>query len=118
MKVIMNMPFVYSNEFSESYFKGEIPEIGDDVGDRYYVKDKTVENDICTIDLEFRGRKRDSAEYFRNELIKRLNNINRYYSGECNGRTFPNAETFDVDEVYEIIDRIYFNQSDDNDESE
>lgn len=31
MKVIMNMPFVYSNEFSESYFKGEIPEIGDDV---------------------------------------------------------------------------------------
>ena len=48
------------------------------------------------------------TEYFRNELIKRLNNINRYYGGECNGRTFPNAETFDVDEVYEIIDRIYF----------
>jgi hypothetical protein len=118
MKVIMNMPFVYSNEFSESYFKGEIPEIGDNVGDRYYVKDKTVENDICTIDLEFRERKRDSAEYFRNELIKRLNNINRDHDGECNGRTFPNAETFDVDEVYEIIDRIYFNQSEDNDESE
>lgn len=118
MKVIMNMPFVYSNEFSESYFKGEIPEIGDNVDDKYYVKNKTVENDICTIDLEFKERKKDSAEYFRNELIKRLNNINRYHSGEYNGKKFPNVETFNVDEVYEIIDRIYLNQSEDNNESE
>lgn len=118
MKVIMNMPFVYSNEFSESYFKGEIPEIGDNVGDKYYVKNKTVENDTCTIDLEFRERKKDSAEYFRSELIKCLNDTNRYHGGECNGRLFPNVETFDVDEVYEIIDRIFFNQSEDDNESE
>lgn len=59
-----------------------------------------------------------STEYFRNELIKRLNNISRYHGGECNGRMFPNVETFDVDEVYEIIDRIYFNQPEDNNESE
>lgn len=50
-----------------------------------------------------------STEYFRNELIKRLNNISRYHGGICNGKYFPEVETFDVDEVYEIIDRIYFN---------
>lgn len=44
---------------------------------------------------------------FRNELIKRLNqNANRYHGGTCNGREYPNIETFDVDEVYEIIDRV------------
>ena len=51
---------------------------------------------------------------FRNELIKRLNeNANRYYSGFLNGNEFPNIETFDVDEVYEIIDRVYGNIQED-----
>lgn len=44
---------------------------------------------------------------FANELKKRLNyNLNRYVGGTCNGRVYPNVETFDVDEVYECIDRI------------
>lgn len=48
-----------------------------------------------------------SGEEFANELICRLNNnLNRYHGGVCNGREFPNVETFDVDEVYECIDRI------------
>ena len=48
---------------------------------------------------------------FKNELIDRLNNnASRYHGGICNGKYFPEVETFDVDEVYEIIDRIYFNQ--------
>ncbi|MBQ0088998.1 MAG: hypothetical protein KBT27_06670 [Prevotellaceae bacterium] len=46
-------------------------------------------------------------EEFANELKRRLNfNLNRYHGGFCNGREFPNVETFDVDEVYECIDRI------------
>ena len=45
---------------------------------------------------------------FRNELINRLNNnANRYIGGECFGTFYPDVETFDVDEVYEIIDRVY-----------
>ena len=56
---------------------------------------------------------------FRNELIDRLNNnASRYHGGIYNGKYFPEVETFDVDEVYEIIDRIYFNQPEDNNESE
>ena len=47
---------------------------------------------------------------FKNELIRRLNqNANRYHGGTCNGREYPNIETFGVDEVYEIIDRVYEN---------
>lgn len=56
---------------------------------------------------------------FRNELIDRLNNnVSHYRDGICSGKYFPKVETFDVDEVYEIIDRIYFNQPEDKNESE
>lgn len=42
--------------------------------------------------------------YFRNELIKRLNeNANRYQFIQGG----QGIEMFDVDEVYEIIDRVY-----------
>lgn len=41
---------------------------------------------------------------FRNELIKRLNeNANRYQFIQGG----QDIEMFDVDEVYEIIDRVY-----------
>lgn len=44
---------------------------------------------------------------FRNELVKRLNNnANRYVGGTCNGHEYPEAELFEVDEIYEIIDRV------------
>jgi hypothetical protein len=44
---------------------------------------------------------------FRNELIRRLNeNANRYIGGTWNGIFYSEAELFEVDEVYEIIDRV------------
>lgn len=44
---------------------------------------------------------------FRNELVRRLNeNANRYVGGICNGHKYSEAELFEVDEVYEIIDRV------------
>lgn len=44
---------------------------------------------------------------FRNELVSRLNeNANRYVGGTCNGHEYPETELFEVDEVYEIIDRV------------
>lgn len=47
---------------------------------------------------------------FRNELIKRLNeNANRYLSKE-----YPQLEFFEVDEAYEIIDRVYDGISEDD----
>lgn len=48
-----------------------------------------------------------TGKEFAKELKHRLDfNLNRYRGGFCNGREFPNVETFDVDEVYECIDRI------------
>lgn len=40
---------------------------------------------------------------FRNELIKRLNKVKRHQFI----RGGQDIEMFDVDEVYEIIDRVY-----------
>lgn len=44
---------------------------------------------------------------FRNELVRRLNNnASRYVGGTCNGIFYSEAELFEVEEVYEIIDRV------------
>lgn len=44
---------------------------------------------------------------FRNELVRRLNeNAIRYVGSTCDGHYYPEAELFEVDEVYEIIDRV------------
>lgn len=57
-----------------------------------------------------------TGQEFANELIRRLNNnLNRYHGGVCKGREFPDVETFDVDEVYECIDRILNNIPEDID---
>ena len=54
---------------------------------------------------------------FRNELVRRLNNnANRYVGGTCNGKFYPEVETFDVDEVYEIIDRVLDGEPEDSGE--
>lgn len=45
---------------------------------------------------------------FCNELIRRLNeNVDRYV-GECicQGHKYPENEYFNVDDVYEVIDRV------------
>ena len=44
---------------------------------------------------------------FRNELVRRLNNnAMRYAGASYDGREYLDVELFDVDEVYEIIDRV------------
>jgi hypothetical protein len=53
------------------------------------------------------NRQNLSALDFRNDLVRRLNvNANRYTGGTCNGTEYPEAQTFEVDEVYEIVDRV------------
>jgi hypothetical protein len=53
------------------------------------------------------SRETFTALDFRNDLVNRLNNnANRYVGGICNGHEYPQAELFEVDEVYEIIDRV------------
>ena len=52
---------------------------------------------------------------FRNELVRRLNNnATRYSGGYCNGNFYPEIELFDVDEIYEIIDRVLDGVQEDN----
>lgn len=54
---------------------------------------------------------------FRNELVKRLNNnASRYIGSTCKGKYYPETELFEVDEVYEIIERVLDGIPEDNGE--
>lgn len=70
--------------------------------DKPYKMNSGLENKIKIL----RGKNMTDLK-FRNELVRRLNeNANRYVGGTCNGHEYPEAELFEVDEVYEIIDRV------------
>lgn len=69
--------------------------------------------DLAIEALEKQLQKNDLIS--RKELISRLNNsANRYHGGKCNGVEYKDVETFDVDEVYEIIDRVWEGVPEDN----
>ena len=53
----------------------------------------------------------DKVLEYRNKVVAALN---RYVGRECKGRYFPFVETFDVDEVYELLDRMYDKMEKDN----
>lgn len=55
MRVIINMPLVYTSEYKEECAEDSIPNIGDDFDETYYIKNKTIEDDICTLDLGFQS---------------------------------------------------------------
>lgn len=70
--------------------------------DRPHKMNSGLENKIKIL----RGKNMTGLE-FRNELVRRLNeNANRYVGGICNGHEYPEAELFEIDEVYEIINRV------------
>ena len=72
------------------------------MSDKPHEMNPNLENKIKIL----RGKNMTGLE-FRNELVRRLNeNANRYIGGTCNGHEYPEAELFEVDEVYEIIDRV------------
>ena len=61
--------------------------------------------------------KDNEIKELRNDLIDRLNNnAIRYVGGVCNGTEYPEVETFEVDEIYEIIDRVFDRIPEDNGE--
>lgn len=54
MKLIINVPLSYTREYLEDLDENTLPNIGDDFEEKYYVRRKTIENDVCTLDLGFK----------------------------------------------------------------
>lgn len=52
MKVVVNIPLKPSREYIGDYEEASIPNVGDDFGDMYVVAEKTVDGDICTLDVQ------------------------------------------------------------------
>lgn len=51
MKLIVNVPLCYSREYLKDLDKNTLPNVGDDFEEKYYVRHKTIENDVCTLNL-------------------------------------------------------------------
>lgn len=57
MKLIINVPLSYTREYLEDLDENTLPNIGNDFEEKYYVRRKTIENDVCTLDLGFKNFK-------------------------------------------------------------
>ena len=63
MKVIVNIPLHATREYLDDFDETSIPNVGDDFGELYgrlyVVNEKTIDKNVCTLDLirkEFFGR--------------------------------------------------------------
>lgn len=54
MKVVVNIPLRVTREYLNDFDEQTIPNVGDDFDEKYYVKDKNVNKNICILDLGFK----------------------------------------------------------------
>lgn len=59
MKVIVNIPLYGAREYLEDFDEETIPNIGEMFDDKYVVVDKSVNRNVCVLDLS-RTQKKDS----------------------------------------------------------
>lgn len=52
MKVVINVPLRPTREYIDDFDEATIPNIGDELYDTYIVKSKTINGNVCTLDLE------------------------------------------------------------------
>ena len=51
MKVIVNIPLQPTREYTGNFIEETIPNVGDEFDDVYVVARKTIDGDICTLDV-------------------------------------------------------------------
>lgn len=52
MKVKVNIPLRGTREYFGNYDPITIPNVGDDFGDMYVVTEKTIDGNVCTLDVQ------------------------------------------------------------------
>lgn len=52
MKVIVNVPLRPTREYIDDFDEATIPNIGDDFDDMYVVENRTIDGNVCTLDLK------------------------------------------------------------------
>lgn len=53
MKLLVNVPLTASCEYLDDYIEETIPDVGERFDDTYVVLRKSVEGDLCTLDLSY-----------------------------------------------------------------
>ena len=54
MKVVVNIPLRVTREYLNDFDEQTIPNVGDDFDEKYYVKDKNVNKNVCILDFGFK----------------------------------------------------------------
>lgn len=54
MKIVVNIPLRATREYLNDFDEQTIPNVGDDFDEKYYVKDKNVNKNVCILDLGFK----------------------------------------------------------------
>lgn len=54
MKLIVDVPLQATREYLDDFIPETIPNVGDVFEDKYVVKKKTIDNDVCTLELNIR----------------------------------------------------------------
>lgn len=52
MKVIVNVPFKPTREYTSDFIEETLPNVGDEFDDTYVVTKKTVDGDVCTLEVQ------------------------------------------------------------------
>ena len=52
MKVVVNVPLKPTRVYEDDFDEATIPNVDDDFDDMYVVKNKTIDGNICTLDLK------------------------------------------------------------------
>ena len=52
MKVVVNVPLKPTRVYEDDFDEATIPNVDDDFDDMYVVENKTIDGNICTLDLK------------------------------------------------------------------
>lgn len=52
MTVVVNIPLKSTRVYKDDFDEETIPNVGDEFDDMYVVKEKTIDGNICTLDLK------------------------------------------------------------------
>jgi hypothetical protein len=52
MKVVVDIPLKPTRVYEDDFDEATIPNVGDDFDDMYVVENKTIDGNICTLDLK------------------------------------------------------------------
>ena len=82
MKVIVNIPLKPTREYTSDFIEETIPNVGEEFDDVYTVVGKTIDGDVCTLDVQ-RKENNTEAEWVESACGFDINCSDNYICSNC-----------------------------------